>query len=103
MAGIPFGFSNGRPPVAPKSDSPRWNQTKSDEGGRRREKAAVNAPLVLRSTTAEGGHANHVNAAQIRLVAGAGLISAKVVKVDAANDLTLLKADGSRRRWCRQS
>src|SRR5438876_2446548 len=34
------------------------------------------------------------DAAQIRLVASAGLISAKVVKVDAANDLALLKAEG---------
>src|SRR5439155_5078092 len=34
------------------------------------------------------------NASQIRLVTAAGLISAKVVKVDAANDLALLKADG---------
>ena len=33
-------------------------------------------------------------AAQIRLVTSAGLISAKVVKVDAANDLALLKAEG---------
>jgi TPR repeat protein len=31
----------------------------------------------------------------IRLVTSAGLISAKVVKVDAANDLALLKAEGS--------
>ncbi len=34
------------------------------------------------------------DASQIRLVTGAGLISAKVVKVDAANDLALLKAEG---------
>jgi len=34
------------------------------------------------------------NGAQVRLVTAAGLISAKVVKVDAANDLALLKADG---------
>ena len=33
------------------------------------------------------------NAAQIRLVTRAGMISAKVVKVDAANDLALLKAE----------
>ena len=33
-------------------------------------------------------------AAQVRLVTSAGLISAKVVKVDAANDLALLKAEG---------
>jgi S1-C subfamily serine protease len=33
-------------------------------------------------------------AAQIRLLTSAGLISAKVVKVDAANDLALLKAEG---------
>jgi S1-C subfamily serine protease len=32
--------------------------------------------------------------AQVRLVTDAGLISAKVVKVDAANDLALLKAEG---------
>src|SRR5206468_2955768 len=32
--------------------------------------------------------------AQVRLVTAAGLISAKVVKVDAANDLALLKAEG---------
>ena len=32
--------------------------------------------------------------AQVRLVTEAGLISAKVVKVDAANDLALLKAEG---------
>ena len=32
--------------------------------------------------------------AQVRLVTSAGLISAKVVKVDAANDLALLKAEG---------
>jgi TPR repeat protein len=35
------------------------------------------------------------NGAQVRLVTGAGLISAKVVKVDAANDLALLKAEGN--------
>jgi S1-C subfamily serine protease len=34
------------------------------------------------------------NEAQVRLVTAAGLISAKVVKVDAANDLALLKAEG---------
>ena len=34
------------------------------------------------------------DAAQVRLVTSAGLISAKVVKVDAANDLALLKAEG---------
>jgi len=39
---------------------------------------------------------NHVvnDAAQVRLVTSAGLISARVVKVDAANDLALLKAEG---------
>ncbi|MEK7780452.1 MAG: tetratricopeptide repeat-containing serine protease family protein [Verrucomicrobiota bacterium] len=39
---------------------------------------------------------NHVvdGASQVRLVTSAGLISAKVVKVDAANDLALLKAEG---------
>jgi len=31
---------------------------------------------------------------QIRLVTSASLISAKVLKVDAANDLALLKAEG---------
>src|SRR6266446_7039763 len=34
------------------------------------------------------------NGAQVRLVTAGGLISAKVVKVDAANDLALLKAEG---------
>ena len=34
------------------------------------------------------------NGATVRLVTSAGLISAKVVKVDEANDLALLKADG---------
>ena len=34
------------------------------------------------------------DAAQVRLVTAGGLISAKVVKVDAANDLALLKTDG---------
>jgi S1-C subfamily serine protease len=34
------------------------------------------------------------NGAQVRLVTSTGLISAKVVKVDAANDLALLKAEG---------
>ena len=34
------------------------------------------------------------DAAQVRLVTSAGLISARVVKVDAANDLALLKAEG---------
>src|SRR5437667_25640 len=34
------------------------------------------------------------NGAQARLVTAAGLISAKLVKVDAANDLALLKAEG---------
>ena len=34
------------------------------------------------------------DATQIRLVTSAGLISAKVVKVNAANDLALLKAEG---------
>ena len=39
---------------------------------------------------------NHVveGANQVRLVTSKGLISAKVVKVDAANDLALLKAEG---------
>ncbi len=39
---------------------------------------------------------NHVvkDATQIRLLTGAGLIDATVVKVDAANDLVLLKAEG---------
>jgi S1-C subfamily serine protease len=39
---------------------------------------------------------NHVveGAGQVRLVTSTGLISAKVVKVDAANDLALLKAEG---------
>ena len=39
---------------------------------------------------------NHVveGASKVRLVTSAGLISAKVVKVDAANDLALLKAEG---------
>ncbi|HXR47385.1 MAG TPA: tetratricopeptide repeat-containing serine protease family protein [Candidatus Limnocylindrales bacterium] len=34
------------------------------------------------------------DAMKVRLVTGAGLIDAKVVQVDAANDLALLKADG---------
>jgi TPR repeat protein len=34
------------------------------------------------------------NGAQVRLVTSAGLISAKVIKVDAANDLAMLKAEG---------
>jgi TPR repeat protein len=34
------------------------------------------------------------DAAQVRLLTSAGLISAKVVRVDAANDLALLKAEG---------
>jgi len=34
------------------------------------------------------------DAAQVRLVTSAGLIFARVVKVDAANDLALLKAEG---------
>jgi S1-C subfamily serine protease len=34
------------------------------------------------------------NAAKVRLLTGAGLIDAKVVQVDAANDLALLKAVG---------
>src|SRR5207244_2988671 len=34
------------------------------------------------------------DAVQIRLVTSAGLISAKVIKVDSANDLALLKAEG---------
>jgi TPR repeat protein/S1-C subfamily serine protease len=34
------------------------------------------------------------NAAQVRLVTASGLISARIVKVDAANDLALLKAEG---------
>jgi S1-C subfamily serine protease len=47
----------------------------------------------------EDGHLitnEHVagNGAQVRLVTEAGLISAKVVKVDSANDLALLKAEG---------
>jgi hypothetical protein len=39
---------------------------------------------------------NHVvkDATKVRLLTGAGLIDAKVVQVDAANDLALLKADG---------
>ena len=34
------------------------------------------------------------DATKVRLLTGAGLIDAKVVQVDAANDLALLKADG---------
>ena len=34
------------------------------------------------------------NGAQVRLVTAAGILSAKVVKADAANDLALLKVDG---------
>ena len=34
------------------------------------------------------------DAAKVRLLTSAGLIDAKVVQVDAANDLALLKADG---------
>ena len=34
------------------------------------------------------------DATKVRLLTGAGLIDAKVVRVDAANDLALLKADG---------
>ena len=34
------------------------------------------------------------DAAKVRLLTGAGLIDAKVVQVDAANDIALLKADG---------
>ena len=34
------------------------------------------------------------DATQVRLAASTGLISARVVKVDAANDLALLKAEG---------
>ncbi len=34
------------------------------------------------------------NGAQVRLVTEAGLLAAKIVKVDAANDLALLKVDG---------
>ena len=34
------------------------------------------------------------DAAKVRLLTGAGLIDAKVVQVDAANDLALLKAEG---------
>jgi S1-C subfamily serine protease len=34
------------------------------------------------------------NGAQVRLVTAAGILSAKVVKVDAANDLALLKVEG---------
>jgi hypothetical protein len=39
---------------------------------------------------------NHVvkDATRVRLLTSAGLIDAKVVQVDAANDLALLKADG---------
>ena len=45
--------------------------------------------------------AEHVigNATQVSLVTSAGLISAKVVKVDAANDLALLKAEGKFSAW----
>jgi S1-C subfamily serine protease len=38
--------------------------------------------------------ANLSCAPEVRLVTAAGVISAKVVKVDAANDLALLKAEG---------
>ena len=38
------------------------------------------------------------DATQVRLVTSAGSISAKVVKVDAANDLALLKAEGGLHR-----
>ncbi len=48
----------------------------------------------------EDGHvvtSEHVvrNAAQVRLVAEGGIFSARVLKVDAANDLALLKAEGN--------
>jgi TPR repeat protein len=43
--------------------------------------------LITNEHVAGGG-------AQVRLVTASGLISAKVVKVDAANDLALLKAEG---------
>jgi S1-C subfamily serine protease len=43
--------------------------------------------LITNEHVAGGG-------AQVRLLTGAGIISAKVVKVDAANDLALLKAEG---------
>ena len=39
-------------------------------------------------------------ATKVRLLTGAGLIDAKVVQVDAANDLALLKADGARGLPC---
>src|SRR5450759_708500 len=39
------------------------------------------------------------DATQVRLVTSAGLISARVVKVDAANDLALLKAEGRFASW----
>jgi hypothetical protein len=41
---------------------------------------------------------SRVNRTKIHLVTSAGLIFAKVVSVDAANDLALLKAGG--RCWC---
>jgi len=47
----------------------------------------ANGFLITNAHVVEG-------AAQVRLVTSAGLISAKVVKVDAANDLALLKAEG---------
>ena len=38
-------------------------------------------------------------AAPVRLVTSAGIIAARVVKVDAANDLALLKAEGRFAAW----
>ncbi|MEI2723567.1 MAG: S1C family serine protease [Verrucomicrobiota bacterium] len=43
--------------------------------------------LITNSHVVEG-------ASQVHLVTSGGLISARVVKVDAANDLALLKAEG---------
>ena len=74
---------------------------KESESLRKEDSASVNEPTSSGTGffISENGYLisnNHVveGSTQIRLVTSAGLISAKVVKVDAANDLALLKAEG---------
>ena len=81
---------NFKPRKTPKSDSPISDKDDSDS-----QPTATGTGFFITEDGFLITNAHVVeDAAQIRLVTSAGLISAKVVKVDAANDLALLKADG---------
>jgi hypothetical protein len=50
--------------------------------------------IISQGEAHEAGGEDGKDATKVRLLTGAGLIDAKVVQVDAANDLALLKSDG---------